>query len=93
LIDAMALKVPPITFAVSGFAALVDARRTGVIVPAGDIDAFADALSHLILADTERRTLAEHGPARSAEFRVDRMVDCVEAEYRHALGTSGQTAR
>src|SRR5688500_18194023 len=28
LIDAMALEVPPITFAVPGFTALVDARRT-----------------------------------------------------------------
>ena len=86
LIDAMALAVPPITFAVSGFTALVDPRRTGVIVPPGDVRAFADALSHLILADTERRTLAAHGPERSAQFSVERMVDRVEGEYRRALG-------
>ena len=87
LIDSMALGVPPITFAVSGFPALVDPRRTGVVVPAGDVGAFADALSHLILADTERRTLAARGPARSAQFSVDRMVDRVEAEYRRALSS------
>jgi glycosyltransferase involved in cell wall biosynthesis len=85
LIDAMALEVPPITFAVPGFTALVDARRTGIIVPEGDVAAFADALSHLILADTERRTLATRGPARSARFSVERMVDRVEGEYRRAL--------
>ncbi len=86
LIDAMALGVPPITFGVSGFPALVDARRTGIVVPAGDIAAFADALSHLVLADTERQTLAARGPARSAQFSVDRMVDRVDGEYRRALG-------
>jgi len=85
LIDAMALAVPPITFAVSSFSALVDPGRTGIIVPAGDVAAFSDALSHLILADTERRTLAANGPARSAEFSVERMVERVEAEYRRAL--------
>jgi glycosyltransferase involved in cell wall biosynthesis len=85
LIDAMALGIPPIAFAVAGFTALVDPKRTGVIVPAGDAGAFADALSHLILADTERRTLAARGPARSAQFSVERMVDRVEGEYRRAL--------
>ena len=93
LIDAMALKVPPITFAVSGFTALVDPRRTGVIVPAGDVGAFADALSHLILADTERQTLAAQGPARSAQFSVERMVDRVEGEYRRALAATPGTKR
>ena len=85
LIDAMALGIPPITFAVPGFTALVDPRRTGVIVPHGDAGAFADALSHLVLADTERRTLAARGPARSARFSVERMVERVEGEYRRAL--------
>jgi hypothetical protein len=85
LIDAMALGVPPVTFAVPGFTAFVDPGRTGVIVPPGDIAAFADALSHIILADTERRTLARHGPSRSARFSVDRMVERVESEYRRSL--------
>ena len=89
IIDAMALGIPPITFAVSGFTALVDPQRTGVVVPPGDIGAFADALSHLILADTERRTLAAHGPSRSARFSVERMVDRVEGEYRRALEAMG----
>jgi L-malate glycosyltransferase len=93
LIDAMALGVPPITFGVSGFPALVDAPRTGVVVPAGDVGAFADALSHLILADTERRTLAGRGPARSARFSVERMVDCVDAEYQRAFGAVAATGR
>jgi glycosyltransferase involved in cell wall biosynthesis len=93
LIDAMALGVPPITFGISGFTALVDASRSGVVVPPGDVDAFADALSHLILADTERRTLAAHGPARSAQFSVERMVDRVEAEYRRALGAADAARR
>jgi glycosyltransferase involved in cell wall biosynthesis len=93
LIDAMALGVPPITFAVAGFPALVDARRSGKVVPPGDVGAFADALSHLVLADTERQTLAAHGPARSAEFSVERMVDRVDAEYRRALGASADAGR
>ena len=85
LIDAMALGVPPVTFAMPGFTAFVDPGRTGVVVPPGDIGGFADALSHIILADTERRTLATRGPERSARFSVERMVERVEQEYRRAL--------
>jgi hypothetical protein len=85
VIDAMALKVPPIAFGVAGIPELIDANRTGVIVPVGNVSAFADTVSHYILADAERRAFAARGPARSALFSVERMVDRIEFIYRTVI--------
>ncbi len=88
VIDAMALGVPPIAFDVSGLSELIDSRRTGMIVPPGDVDAFADTLAHLILSDAERRAFAARGPERSAQFSVGRMVERVQDVYRQVLKSS-----
>jgi glycosyltransferase involved in cell wall biosynthesis len=88
VIDAMALGVPPIAFGVSGLPELIDDRLTGMIVPPGDIDAFADTLTHMILTDARRRDFASRGPARSAQFSVERMVERVLDVYRRVLPES-----
>jgi phosphatidylinositol alpha 1,6-mannosyltransferase len=85
LIDAMALAVPPISFAGPGLAELVEHERTGLLVRPGDLPAFARAVSQLIADDRTRRALAKRGPPRAARFSVDAMADGVEAVYRDVL--------
>ncbi|MDX9971890.1 MAG: glycosyltransferase [FCB group bacterium] len=48
LMEAMALGVPVVTTAVSGIPELVEAERSGLVVPPGDALALADALERLL---------------------------------------------
>jgi glycosyltransferase involved in cell wall biosynthesis len=85
VIDAMSLRIPPIAFAISGLSELIETDRTGILVPAGDVDGLAAAVSEIVVDDAGRERLARHGPARAAEFSVDAMVSAMEAGYRKAI--------
>src|SRR5574341_1043605 len=74
LIDAMALRVPPIAFAVGGIPELVVDGETGVLAPPGDVTGFARAIERLVTDRTVRESLAQAGPSRAALFSVDRMI-------------------
>ena len=84
VIDAMALGVPPLAFAVSGLPELIEGDRTGILVPPGDVDALAAAMGRLVLSTSARRALAERGPSHAARFSVDAMAEAVEQAYRLA---------
>src|SRR5687768_776268 len=85
VIDAMAIGVPPIAFGVGGLPELIENERSGILVPAGDIGAFAAALDRLVRDDDLRRALAAAGPERAAEFSVDRMVRGTQSVYDSVL--------
>jgi glycosyltransferase involved in cell wall biosynthesis len=85
VIDAMALGVPPIAFAVSTLAELIETDRTGILVPAADVDVFARATAEMVLSDSRRLSLAVDGPARAARFSVEAMVSGIEETYRTVL--------
>jgi glycosyltransferase involved in cell wall biosynthesis len=56
-----------------------------VLVPAGDVAAFAAATERLVRDTAFRRALAAAGPARAAEFSVDRMIRGTQAVYDAVL--------
>lgn len=85
VIDAMALRVPPVTFAVGGLPELVVPGVTGLLVPPGDVTGFAAAASSLIRDAELRERLGAAGPARAAEFSVARMVEGTSHSYQAAL--------
>ena len=85
LLDAMALRVPPIAFAVGGVPELIEHERNGLLVPPGDAAAFAAVASSLIASPSAREALGAGGPARAREFSVERMVEGTEAAYQQAL--------
>jgi glycosyltransferase involved in cell wall biosynthesis len=86
VIDAMALRVPPIAFSVGGLPELINDGVTGLLVPANDIGAFALAAATLIRDEGLRRRLGEAGAARAALFSVERMVSGTAATYEKVLG-------
>src|SRR5438045_5090146 len=65
VIDAMALGVPPIAFAVGGLPELIEDAVSGRLIRPGDISGFAGAAAVLIRDSALRRRLAE-GAARQA---------------------------
>ncbi|HET9003242.1 MAG TPA: glycosyltransferase family 4 protein, partial [Gemmatimonadaceae bacterium] len=85
VVDAMALGLPPVAFAVGGLVELVQHERNGLLVAAGDTAAFADAASMLITDESLRRRLGNLGPVRAAEFDVESMVRGTEEVYGTVL--------
>ena len=81
VIDAMALGVPPIAFQVGGLPELIQHERSGLLVPAGDTAAFAEATARLVLDSTARAAMAAAGPERATQFSVDRMVQGTQRVY------------
>jgi glycosyltransferase involved in cell wall biosynthesis len=88
VIDAMSLGVPPVAFRVGGLPELIEDGRCGLLVPPGDIAAFAGATDSLIRDPALRATLAAAGPGRAAEFSVDRMVRGTRNVYASVLARS-----
>ena len=85
VIDAMALRVPPIAFAVGGLPELIEDHTSGLLVPPGDVDAFADAATSLLVDPALRERLGAAGPERARHFGVELMIAGTERCYRTVL--------
>jgi glycosyltransferase involved in cell wall biosynthesis len=60
---------------------------TGFVTPAGDADAFADALLKLTEnSDVRNAFAAAGGAAVKTRFSYQRLVGDMDAYYRHLLG-------
>ncbi|MBI2407662.1 MAG: glycosyltransferase family 4 protein [Gemmatimonadetes bacterium] len=92
VIDAMALGVPPVSFATGGLVELIEHGRSGLLAPPGDARAFAREVSQLALDDALRRTLAAGGRVRAGQFGVDRMVNGTAAVYERVLASRSGAA-
>lgn len=84
LIDALALSVPPVAYAVGGIPEIVQDGINGFLVQPGNVRAFAESHVQMIAAET-RRKLGAAGPARASDFSVERMTDGVEQVYHTVL--------
>ncbi|WP_240506599.1 glycosyltransferase [Thermoactinospora rubra] len=79
LLEAAAHGVPSVAFDVSG-----GVRSAGpVLVPPGDVAAFADRLRLLMREHEERRRLGAAARERAADFRLERILDRWEELFAH----------
>jgi L-malate glycosyltransferase len=85
VIDAMALRVPPIAFRIGGLPELIVDRVTGLLVPPADVQAFAAAASMLVRDSELRRRLGSAGPERAAMFSVASMAEGTSRVYQQVL--------
>jgi L-malate glycosyltransferase len=93
VIDAIALGVPPVAFRVGGLPEVIEDHRSGLLVPAGNVAAFADAIDRLVRDEELRRLLAAAGPASASAFSVDRMVRGTLGVYAAVLAAAGEPVR
>jgi glycosyltransferase involved in cell wall biosynthesis len=59
VIDAMALGVPPIAFSVGGLPEVIEDGKSGLLIPAGDVQAFMRGAAELFTNDALRARLGE----------------------------------
>jgi glycosyltransferase involved in cell wall biosynthesis len=91
LIEALAAGVPTVATAVVGTADIVRHGETGLLAPAGDAAALADAVLRLLSDPAQARSLAAAGRADVlSRFSVDRMVARTAALYEQVLREAGE---
>jgi glycosyltransferase involved in cell wall biosynthesis len=85
VLEAMATGLPVIATRVGGNPEVVMPGETGLLVPAADPQALADAVASLMRAHLSRRAMGQAGRARVLErFSLDRMVDRYYRSYCEA---------
>ena len=85
VIDAMALGVPPIAFAVGGIPEVIEDKISGLLVKPGDTGAFAAAAWTMIVDPQLRVRLAEGARKRAKTFDALEMTKQTEAVYQDVL--------
>jgi glycosyltransferase involved in cell wall biosynthesis len=86
LMESMAVAIPVISTRVGGVTELVDDRVHGLLVPFGDVEAMAEAITWMLDHPDERRRMGEAGRGRiAANFSTERMVTQTEAVYEEFL--------
>jgi glycosyltransferase involved in cell wall biosynthesis len=75
LIEAMAMKLPVVSTAMTGILEIVESGESGLLVPPGDPRTLADAVERIARDESLARALGEHARARvESRFDIDRNV-------------------
>jgi len=89
-IEALAAQRPVVATRVGGVPDVVTEGEDGFLVEVGDIDGIANALATLARDPELRRRMGESGRERVLpRYRVERLVDDVDALYRELLSQQG----
>ena len=85
-VEAMQMSRPVICTNQGGLPEVVEADKTGFVVPADDPQALADAILRLLENPTLARELGEAGRVRAGNcFAIERCIDAHEMLYRTAV--------
>ena len=84
--EAMACGIPIIATDIGGVREILENGRQGLVVPAGDADAIANALRRLLRDPAERDAMGEAGRQRVREFSMERMIERTERIYAELVG-------
>ena len=93
--EAMALGVPVVSTNVSGIPELIRNGENGLLVPAGDAEALAQALGRILREPALRERLAMHARTTiEAEFNLETIAANLECLFRESVqrkrNTGGQ---
>jgi glycosyltransferase involved in cell wall biosynthesis len=81
VLEALASGLPVVVTPNTGAGDIITHGREGLIVPAGDAAALADALLNLYEDEPKRRSMAEAAAAMAAQWTWDAYGDRVAAAY------------
>lgn len=84
VIDAMALGIPPVAFAIGGLPEVI-VPGTGFLVPQGDAAAFAQKIALLAGDEALRESTGAAASERARQFGSERMTEETEAVYQSVL--------
>jgi glycosyltransferase involved in cell wall biosynthesis len=76
---------PVISTAVGGLPEVIQDRKSGILVPAGDVNGFMRAAAELITNDSLRAALGEGARARAKEFDAKTMIQRTAEVYDRVL--------
>lgn len=86
VMEALAAGLPVISTAVGGVPSLVEAGRSGILVPAGDCAAFTQAMRFLLDNSLKRASMASAARTHAQrEFSLERMVSGYSGVYQSAF--------
>ncbi|MDR7440453.1 MAG: glycosyltransferase, partial [Armatimonadota bacterium] len=88
-VEAMAAGKPVVASAVSGLVDVVRPDRNGVLVPPGDPEALARAVTDLFLHPERMREFGRAARQDAEVYGVEAMVDRLEALYERLLRAKG----
>jgi D-inositol-3-phosphate glycosyltransferase len=81
-LEAMACGTPVIASDVGGLAFLVKDGRTGYRVPAGDVEALADRIAHLLTDELSRRRIGQRASCWAESYAWPNVADRIEGVYQ-----------
>jgi glycosyltransferase involved in cell wall biosynthesis len=85
-LEAQACGVPVVGGDSAGVAAVVDAGRTGLLAPEGDVGAFAEAIRSLLIDPPSRERMGAAAAARvRASHDIPAAADALDAVLRDAV--------
>jgi glycosyltransferase involved in cell wall biosynthesis len=82
VVEAMATGTPVVASASAGPAEIVEDGVSGLLAPADDLDAWAQAVERLVTDKRTYRQLVDRGRVRSADFSISAHAEKVLAVYR-----------
>ena len=92
LLEAMAAGVPCVATSVGGVPEVINNGSEGLLVPAGDGIALADALNALLHAPELRKAIGARAAQTARRFAVTQAARRTESVYRDALRASSREA-
>jgi D-inositol-3-phosphate glycosyltransferase len=92
-LEAMACGTPVIASDVGGLAFLVKDGRTGYRVPAGDIEALAERISHLLTDELSRRRIGQRATCWAETYAWPNVANHIEGVYREVTARRGVPIR
>jgi glycosyltransferase involved in cell wall biosynthesis len=86
-LEAQAMELPVVASRVHGIPDVVEHGRTGLLVPAGDVEAFAEGIGRLVGDASLRAAMGRAGRAFVEErYRWEENAAQMERLYRHLVG-------
>jgi glycosyltransferase involved in cell wall biosynthesis len=85
LVEAMAMGIPIIASDIGGIKDMIRPGENGLLVPAGDVHAWTEAISRLCLNPESRRGMGEAGRQRASRYSSEKMIKMIDQLYGKLL--------